>query len=88
MAAGGLWGVRGLVFGAFGEASEEVHGLVHHMANRILKSEGLQQGRETLKGELGKIWRMISVASDRSELRCRMFARLAETCGKRSWGCK
>ena len=46
-----------------------MHGLVHHMANRILKSEGLQQGRETVKGELGQIWRMISVASVRSELR-------------------
>ena len=45
--------VRGLVFGAFGEASEGVHDLVHHLANSRLKAEGLQQGRESGKGELG-----------------------------------
>ena len=50
----GSWWTLGLVFEAFGEASEEVHGLVHHMANRSLKSEGLQQGRETVKGSWGK----------------------------------
>ena len=44
--------VRGLVFEAFGEASEGVHELVHHLANSRLKVEGLQQGRESVKGEL------------------------------------
>ena len=43
--------VRGLVFGAFGEASEGVHELVHHLANSRLKAEELQQGRESVKGE-------------------------------------
>ena len=38
--------VRGLVFGAFGEASEGVHELVHVLANRRLKAVGLQQGWE------------------------------------------
>ena len=58
--------VRGLVFGAFGEASEGVHDLVHHLANSRLKAEGLQQGRETAKGELGvlvgQVRRLLSVA--------------------------
>ena len=44
--------VRGLVFEAFGEASEGVHELVHHLSNSRLKAEGLQQGRESVKGEL------------------------------------
>ena len=59
--------VRGLVFGAFGEASEGVHELVHHLANSRLKAEGLQQGRESVKGELGvlvgQVRRMLSGAS-------------------------
>ena len=33
--------VRGLVFGAFGEASEGLHELVHHLANSRLKAECL-----------------------------------------------
>ena len=37
--------VRGLVFGAFGEASEGVHDPVQHLANSRLKAVGLQQGR-------------------------------------------
>ena len=43
--------VRGLVFGAFGEASEGVHELVHHLANSRLKAEGLQQGSASGAGE-------------------------------------
>ena len=58
--------VRGLVFGAFGEASEGVHDIVHHLANSRLKAEGIQQGRETAKGELGvlvgQVRRLLSVA--------------------------
>ena len=66
--------VRGLVFGAFGEASEGVHELVHHLANSRLKAEGLQQGRETAKGELGvlvgQVSRLLSFASVRAQAEC------------------
>ena len=66
--------VRGLVFGAFGEASEGVHELVHHLASSKLKAEGLQQGRETAKGELGvlvgQVRRLLSVASVRAQAEC------------------
>ena len=48
--------VRGLVFGAFGEASEGVHELVHHLDNSWLKAEGLQQGRDSGKGGAGGCW--------------------------------
>ena len=62
--------VRGLVFGAFGEASEGVHGLVHHLANSRLKAEGLQQGRESGKGELGVlVGQVICSALQQSGLR-------------------
>ena len=42
--------VRGLVFGAFGEASEGVHELVHALANSRLKAVGMQQGRQPGSG--------------------------------------
>ena len=62
------------MFGAFGEASEGVHELVHHLASSKLKAEGLQQGRETAKGELGvlvgQVRRLLSVASVRAQAEC------------------
>ena len=74
MLTGCMGEVRGLVFGAFGEASEGVHELVHHLANSRLKAEGLQQGRESVKGELGvlvgQVRRMLSVASVRAQAEC------------------
>ena len=66
--------VRGLVFGAFGEASEGVHELVHLLANSRLKAEGLQQGRESVKGELGvlvgQVRRILSVTAVRAQAEC------------------
>ena len=66
--------VRGLVFGAFGEASEGVHELVHLLANSRLKAEGLQQGRESAKGELGvvvgQVRRILSVTAVRAQAEC------------------
>ena len=66
--------VRGLVFGAFGECSEGVHELVHHLANSRLKAEGLQQGRESVKGELGvlvgQVRRILSVTAVRAQAEC------------------
>ena len=66
--------VRGLVFGAFGEASEGVHELVHVLANSRLKAVGLQQGRQTGSGELGvlvgQIRRILSVTAVRGQAEC------------------
>ena len=66
--------VRGLVFGAFGEASEGVHELVHVLANSRLKAEGMQQGRQTESGELGvlvgQIRRILSVTAVRAQAEC------------------
>ena len=66
--------VRGLVFGAFGECSEGVHELVHHLANSRLKAEGLQQGRESGKGELGvlvgQVRRILSITAVRAQAEC------------------
>ena len=47
--------VRGLVFGAFGEASGGVHELVQRLGETRVKAVGIQQGRETVKGEMGVI---------------------------------
>ena len=66
--------VRGLVFGAFWEASEGVHELVHVLANSRLKAVGLQQGRQTGSGELGvlvgQIRRILSVTAVRGQAEC------------------
>ena len=76
--------VRGLVFGAFGEASEGVHELVHHLANSRLKAEGLQQGRESGKGELGvlvgQVRRMLSTTAVRAQAEC-LLSRLRHVGG-------
>ena len=76
--------VRGLVFGAFGKASEGVHDLVHHLAASRLKAEGIQQGRETAKGELGvlvgQVRRLFSVASVRAQAEC-MLGKLRQAGG-------
>ena len=66
--------VRGLVFGAFGEASEGVHELVHLLANSRLKAVGMEQGRQTGSGELGvlvgQIRRILSVTAVRAQAEC------------------
>ena len=66
--------VRGLVFGAFGEASEGVRELVHYLANSRLKAVGLRQGRESAQAELGvnfgQVRRILSVAAVRAQAKC------------------
>ena len=78
-------GVRGLVFGAFSEASEGVQTLVHELAASRLKAEGLQQGRETVKGELGvlvgQMRRLLSVASVRAQAEC-LLSKLRQAGGE------
>ena len=67
VAVGFLGDVRGLVFVAFCEVTEGVHELVHHLADSRLNAEGLQQGRESAKGELGlvvgQVRRILSVTA-------------------------
>ena len=46
--------VRGLVFGAFGEASEGVHELVHHLADSRLK--GCSRGERVVRVSWGWWW--------------------------------
>ena len=66
--------VRGLVFGAFGEASEDVHKLVHILASGRVKKVELQKGRECSKGDLGvivgQVRRMLSVVAVRAQAEC------------------
>jgi len=66
--------LRGLVFGAFGEASQDVHKLVQVMAESRLRSIGLQRGREGGEGELsvivGQIRKQLSVAAVGSQSDC------------------
>ena len=47
--------VKGLVFGAFGEGSEDVHSLVQNLASCRARTLSLQRGRECGEGELGLI---------------------------------
>ena len=51
-----------------------MHELVHLLANSRLKAEGLQQGRESVKGELGvlvgQVRRILSVTAVRAQAEC------------------
>ena len=66
--------VRGLVFGAFGEASQGVHDLVPILALSRIRAVGLQKGRESTKGEMGvlvgQLRRLLSTAAVRSQAEC------------------
>ena len=66
--------VRGLVFGAFGEASGGVHELVQMLGETRVKAVGVQQGRETVKGEMGvivgQVRRLLSVTAVRAQAEC------------------
>ena len=66
--------VRGLVIGAFGEASDGVHDLVQVVAQSRVKAVGIQEGRDTVKGEVGvlvgQIRRLLSVAAVRAQAEC------------------
>ena len=66
--------VLGLCFGAWGEASEEVHRLVQVLAESRLKFQGLQQGRPGSDQELavlvGQVRRRLSMAAVNSQVDC------------------
>ena len=66
--------VRGLVFGAFGEASEGVHDLVQILATSRMKAVGIQKGRECPKGEMGvlvgQIRRLLSIVAVKAQAEC------------------
>ena len=70
----GYGDVRGLVFGAFGEASQGVHDLVDILALGRIKAVGLQGGRESVKGEMGvlvgQVRRLLSIAAVKSQAEC------------------
>jgi len=64
----------GLVFGAWGEASESVHHLVQILAESRLAFQGLQRGRPGNSGELGvltgQIRRRLSLAAIKAQTEC------------------
>ena len=47
--------LKGLVVGAFGEGSEDLHNLIKTLAESRLKAQGLARGREGSEAELGVI---------------------------------
>ena len=61
-----------------------MHELVHHLANRRLKAQGSQQGRESGKGELGvlvgQVRRMLSIEAVRAQAEC-LLSRLQHVGG-------
>ena len=48
----GFGEIKGLVFGAFGEGSEDVHTLVQSLASSRARTMALQRGRECGEGEM------------------------------------
>ena len=67
--------VQGLVFGAFGEASEDVHTLINQLATSRVQVAGPQRGRKgkerSVEGEralvVGQLRRKLSVAAVRAQ---------------------
>ena len=61
---------KGLVVGAFGEGSDDLHSLVNTLAESRLRAQGLTRGREGSEKELGiivgQIRRRLSTASIRA----------------------
>ena len=66
--------LMGLVFGAWGEASEMVHQLVHTLAESRVSFQGLQKGRPGSKAELGvitgQIRRRLSLVAIKAQTEC------------------
>ena len=66
--------VLGLCFGAWGEASEDVHRLVQTLAESRLKYQGLQMGRPGGEQELGvlvgQVRRRLSMAAVKAQVDC------------------
>jgi len=67
----GMGNLRGLVFGAFGEASKDVHDLVQRLADSRVARKGLSRGRVCAKGEksvvVGQLRRALSVATVKAQ---------------------
>ena len=72
--------IQGLVVGAFGEGSEDLHTLVQTMAESKVNAMGLARGREGTDAELGivvgQIRRMLSTAGIRAQAQC-LLTRMA-----------
>ena len=72
--------LQGLVVGAFGEGSEDLHTLVQTLAESKVNSMGLARGREGTEAELGtvvgQVRRMLSTASIRAQAQC-LLTRMA-----------
>jgi hypothetical protein len=64
----------GLCFGAWGEASNDVHKLVQTLAESRLRFQGLKEGRPRSKQELGlivgQVRRRLSLAAVKSQVDC------------------
>ena len=72
--------LKDLVFGAFGEGSEDVHELVNTLSKSRLRAQGLALGREGSAAELsiitGQVRRALSTASMRAQASC-LLSRLS-----------
>ena len=66
--------VKGLVFGAFGEGSQDVQSLVQNLATCRVRTLALQRGKECGEGELavvvGEARRRLSVAAVKAQTDC------------------
>ena len=73
--------LQGLVVGAFGECSQDLHTLVQTIAEARVKSLGLARGRQGTEAELGivvgQVRRMLSTTSVRAQAQC-LLARMSQ----------
>ena len=87
--------VLGLVVGAFGEGSEDLHDLVQKLAESKVAAMGLRRGREASEDELGvivgQIRRSLSTTCVRAQAQC-LLSRLncvghgyAQAAKRRKW---
>ena len=85
----------GLVVGAFGEGSDDLHELIQILAEKKVGANGLRRGREASEEELGvvvgQIRRALSTASVRAQSQC-LISRLncvgqgfAQAAKRRKW---
>ena len=90
--------VVGLVMGAFGEASEDLHELVQKMAESRAVAVGLRRGNEASEAEIGmfvgQIRRSLSTTCVRAQAQC-LLSRMnsigkgfAEATKRRQWASK
>ena len=90
--------VIGLVVGAFGEGSEDLHELVQQMAENKIKAMGLRRGREASDIEVGRIVgqirRTLSTTFVRAQAQCLLLRMncigkgFAEASRRRQWASK